>query len=261
MSYNHLRQHRERMEAQQYRGQPSSRPAPYASSRPSYPGARPPPHHAPPPHRGHPPSMAPRSHHGPPQGAYGQGGAWAAPPGPSHHSSYPHTHSQQSYDRYDRYDPAAGSIPAPVDAASASVAAAKKKEKKEKKKKVKPNREGGGEKWHDPTMDEWDPNDYRIFCGDLGNEVTDDVLAKAFQHYPSFQKARVVRDVRTKKCRGFGFVSFKDGKEWIRALKEMNGKYIGNRPVKLTRSTWKERDLKKKPAVAKRSGGGSMKRK
>lgn len=57
---------------------------------------------------------------------------------------------------------------------------------------------------------EWDPNDFRIFCGDLGNEVSDELLAKAFRKYPSFQKAKVVRDSRTNKSKGFGFVSFKN---------------------------------------------------
>ena len=31
-------------------------------------------------------------------------------------------------------------------------------------------------------------DDFRIFCGDLGNEVTDDVLIRVFNKYPSFQK-------------------------------------------------------------------------
>ena len=47
-----------------------------------------------------------------------------------------------------------------------------------------------GEKWDDPTLGEWDPADYRIFAGDLGNEVTDDVLSRAFNKYPSFLKAK-----------------------------------------------------------------------
>lgn len=29
----------------------------------------------------------------------------------------------------------------------------------------------GGEQWEDPSLAEWDPNDFRVFCGDLGNEV------------------------------------------------------------------------------------------
>lgn len=31
--------------------------------------------------------------------------------------------------------------------------------------------------------------------------------------------------------------------DYIKAMKEMNGQYVGNRPVKLTRSSWKERSL------------------
>ena len=54
-------------------------------------------------------------------------------------------------------------------------------------------------------------DDFRVFCGDLGNEVTDDTLARAFNKYPSFLKAKVVRDKRSMKTKGFGFVSFKVG--------------------------------------------------
>ena len=70
-------------------------------------------------------------------------------------------------------------------------------------------RVGGGEKWEDPSLAEWDPNDFRVFCGDLGNEVSDELLAKAFRKYPSFQRAKVVRDNRTNKSKGYGFVSFR----------------------------------------------------
>ncbi len=34
----------------------------------------------------------------------------------------------------------------------------------------------GGVIWQDDTIDDWPENDFRIFCGDLGNEVTDEVL-------------------------------------------------------------------------------------
>lgn len=52
-------------------------------------------------------------------------------------------------------------------------------------------RKAAGEKWFDPTLAEWDDGDFRIFVGDLGNEVNDDILSKAFAKYPSFQKAKV----------------------------------------------------------------------
>ena len=35
---------------------------------------------------------------------------------------------------------------------------------------------------------------FRLFVGDLSNDVSDDVLSNAFNKYPSFQKARVIRD-------------------------------------------------------------------
>ena len=68
-------------------------------------------------------------------------------------------------------------------------------------------RKAAGQQWDDATLEEWPDNDFRIFCGDLGNEVNDEVLANAFRKYPSFEKARVVRDKRTLKSKGFGFVS------------------------------------------------------
>ncbi|CAH8479378.1 unnamed protein product [Schistosoma guineensis] len=110
-------------------------------------------------------------------------------------------------------------------------------------KKKKYIRTAAGATWEDPTLVEWDPNDFRLFCGDLGNEVTDDTLARAFNRYPSFQKAKVVRDKRTSKSRGYGFVSFSDPGDFTRAMREMNGKYVGNRPIKLKKSEWRNRQL------------------
>jgi hypothetical protein len=34
-------------------------------------------------------------------------------------------------------------------------------------------RKAAGEVWEDKTMEDWPENDYRIFCGNLGNEVND----------------------------------------------------------------------------------------
>ncbi len=69
-------------------------------------------------------------------------------------------------------------------------------------------------------------DDFRIFCGDLGNEVTDETLSRVFSKYPSFLKAKVVRDKRTNKTKGFGFASFRDPNDFARAMREMNGKFL-----------------------------------
>jgi len=106
-------------------------------------------------------------------------------------------------------------------------------------------RTAAGEKWKDDSLADWPENDHRIFVGNLGNEANDDVLTKAFIKYPSFSKAKVVRDKRTNKTKGFGFVSFLDPMDFARAIREMDGKYIGNRPVKLRKSDWDKREDEK----------------
>jgi len=119
-------------------------------------------------------------------------------------------------------------------------------EKKKKKKDKKPKklvRSAGGTVWEDQSLQDWDPSDFRLFCGDLGNDVTDEVLTRVFGRYPSFQKARVIRDKRTNKTKGYGFVSFKDPNDFVRAVKELDGRYVGSRPIKLRKSNWKNRNV------------------
>ena len=90
-------------------------------------------------------------------------------------------------------------------------------------------------------MVDWPDDDYRIYAGNLGNEINDENLAQAFGKYPSFMKAKVVKDRKTGKSRGYGFISFANPDDYIRAMKEMNGNYLGKRPLKLSKSEWKER--------------------
>jgi RNA recognition motif-containing protein len=73
---------------------------------------------------------------------------------------------------------------------------------------------------------------------------------------------QVVRDKRTNKSKGFGFVSFLDVNDFAKAIKEMSGKYIGNRPCKLRKSSWEERTAthaggkRKKPEGQQQQAGG-----
>merc|ERR1719421_1890775 len=104
-------------------------------------------------------------------------------------------------------------------------------------------RRAAGKVWADPSLDEWAADDFRLFCGDLGNEVTDDLLANAFRKYKSFQKAKIIRDKRSGRTKGFGFASFLNPEDMIAALREVSGKYVGNRPIRLRRSCWKDRNI------------------
>lgn len=106
-------------------------------------------------------------------------------------------------------------------------------------------RTAAGQVWQDATLEEWPEDDHRLFVGDLGPDATDDELTTAFSKYSSFNMARVVKDKRTSNCRGYGFVSFGKAADMLAAIREMNGKYVGSRPVKLRRSNWKKRSLTK----------------
>jgi hypothetical protein len=55
-------------------------------------------------------------------------------------------------------------------------------------------RMAAGDVWKDDSLKEWPENDFRIFVGDLAKDVTTDHLARHFQIYKSFVKAKVVCD-------------------------------------------------------------------
>lgn len=113
-------------------------------------------------------------------------------------------------------------------------------------------REIAGKKWVDATLAEWPVDDHRLFVGNLSKDVTDEILAQHFAHYPSFAKARVVRDKYNYNpllTKGYGFISFLDVTDYTRALKEMEGTYIINRPCRLSKSTWDERNASVKKSI------------
>ena len=85
-------------------------------------------------------------------------------------------------------------------------------------------------------MLDWDPTHFRLYCGNLGGEVTDASLHAAFSAYTSLSKARVIRDKSTGKSRGFGFVAFASSDDVLEAWRAMNGRYVGSRPVQLKRA-------------------------
>lgn len=79
--------------------------------------------------------------------------------------------------------------------------------------------------------------DFKIYVSDLAPDVTDKILEDSFKEFGTVTKATVVRDRKNQKSKGFGFVFYSDGSEYIRALKEANGRYVGGRPVRVKRST------------------------
>ncbi|GFZ50780.1 LOW QUALITY PROTEIN: Uncharacterized RNA-binding protein [Saitozyma sp. JCM 24511] len=95
-------------------------------------------------------------------------------------------------------------------------------------------RHGKGRTWEDPTLLDWDPKWYRLFVGDVSNDVNERTLNDAFNQYPSYCKCKVVKDRLSLKSK-YAFIAFKDPEDFLKAWKEMDGKYVGNRPIRLSK--------------------------
>jgi cold-inducible RNA-binding protein len=71
----------------------------------------------------------------------------------------------------------------------------------------------------------------KIFVGNLSYRVTDEELEAAFAPYGEVVSAQVVMDRETGRSRGFGFVEMASDSEADAAIRAMNGKDLGGRPL------------------------------
>lgn len=62
------------------------------------------------------------------------------------------------------------------------------------------------------------------------------MLTSAFSKYASFSKARVIRAKHDGKSKGYGFVAFSEPSDFLKAWKEMDGKYLGSRPIRIKKA-------------------------
>lgn len=98
--------------------------------------------------------------------------------------------------------------------------------------------------------------EYSIFVGDLGPEVNEYVLVSLFQaRFPSCKSAKIMTDPISGMSRGYGFVRFADEGDQQRALTEMQGVYCGNRPMRISTATPKNKSGGGGPAGMPMQGG------
>jgi hypothetical protein len=109
--------------------------------------------------------------------------------------------------------------------------------------KQAPVRVAAGKVWVDETLADWPDNDFRLFVGNIPPEVSDEQLFQHFEKYPSLHRSRIVCDKKGE-SKGYGFVSLLAPLECAKALREMDQSWLGSRPIKVKRSSWKDRDMK-----------------
>lgn len=70
-----------------------------------------------------------------------------------------------------------------------------------------------------------------LYVKNLDDTVTDDILRDEFATMGTITSARVMKDMKDGRSRGFGFVCFSTPEESTRAVNEMNGKLINGKPI------------------------------
>lgn len=71
-----------------------------------------------------------------------------------------------------------------------------------------------------------------MFVGNLPPEATEDTVRELFSEFGTVRSIRLVTDVFTGKCRGFGFIEM-EGHEARAAIAGLDGKFDGSKPLKV----------------------------
>ncbi|KAK9693041.1 RNA recognition motif [Popillia japonica] len=74
-----------------------------------------------------------------------------------------------------------------------------------------------------------------IFVYNLAPETEENVLWQLFGPFGAVQSVKVIRDLQTNKCKGFGFVTMTNYDEAVVAIQSLNGYTLGNRVLQRTR--------------------------
>jgi len=86
-----------------------------------------------------------------------------------------------------------------------------------------------------------------IYVGNLSYSMTDESLGKLFRTYGSVSESKVVIDRETRRSKGFGFVEMANDAEGAEAIRQLDGKEIDGRSIKVNIAQPKE-DKPRRPS-------------
>lgn len=76
-----------------------------------------------------------------------------------------------------------------------------------------------------------------IFVYNLAPETEENVLWQLFGPFGAVQSVKVIKDLQTNKCKGFGFVTMTNYDESVVAIQSLNGYTLGNRVLQVSFKT------------------------
>lgn len=81
----------------------------------------------------------------------------------------------------------------------------------------------------------------KIFVGNLSWKTSEEQLKAHFETYGRVESAKIVADKGTGRSKGFGFVEMADAESAATAIRELNGKSLLDRPLRLSLAQERER--------------------
>jgi RNA recognition motif-containing protein len=81
----------------------------------------------------------------------------------------------------------------------------------------------------------------KIYVGNLPWSATDASLQEAFSAFGEVTSASVVTDRETGRSRGFGFIEMEDGADADKAIRELDGRDLDGRAMRVNEARPKER--------------------
>jgi polyadenylate-binding protein len=94
-----------------------------------------------------------------------------------------------------------------------------------------------------------------LYVKNLDDSVTDDMLRDEFATMGTITSARVMKDTKDGRSRGFGFVCLSTPEEATRAVNEMNGKLFANKPIFVALA--QRREVRRAQLEAQHAGRGA----
>jgi hypothetical protein len=76
-----------------------------------------------------------------------------------------------------------------------------------------------------------------IFVYNLGPETDDHILWQLFGPFGAVQSVKIIRDVQSQKCKGFGFITMTNYEEAVTAINCLNGLNLQNRILQVSFKT------------------------
>ena len=91
-----------------------------------------------------------------------------------------------------------------------------------------------------------------LYVGNLDYGITDEDLREVFQEYGEVTSVKVIFDRETNRSKGFAFVEMANNEEGQKAIDELNGALLEDRPLRVNEA----REREQRPSNRNFGGGG-----